>query len=210
MKRRREAGWWTAGVLAVVTMGSLLIGCAVSNTYIPPTPIDSTEPYVVTVDKSFDETWTALIDHVSGSFFAVETYEKASGFITLSFGVSKPEQFIDCGEIDYRSHNKAENFTGPYAAFWAMRHPRVRLSGAMNIRVKSLAEEKTLVRVNARYIFDRWTFDSGTEDTQIFTMKITGKDWSTGQTLPPIAEKRTCRPTYVAEQMILTAVSTPE
>jgi len=70
----------------------------------------------------------------------------------------------------------------------------VRLVLTMNVLVRALDEERTAVRVHARYTFGGWTFETG----HIHSRKIL-----------PDGEKATritCYPTHEAEGIILEAV----
>jgi hypothetical protein len=119
--------------------------------------------------------------------------------MTLTFGASDPAQFIDCGTFT----GATSSGTGSRSFVkYLSQEFGATLAGRMNVFVKRIDHERTLVRVSARYIFTMperkigrmpsitWTFDSGGEATQ-----------SAGSMV------RTCRPTYEAERAILIAVS---
>jgi uncharacterized protein YceK len=188
---------------AFATIGAALVlsGCASVGSYTPPSSLtgDDAKNEVV-VDKPFDATWASLIDYASSTFFAIDNFEKASGLITLSFGSSDPGRFIDCGQIVSQSGN----FNGPYTTYMATQL-RATLTGKMNLVVRQVDPNRTLVRANARYIFvappqaqvsgESWTFESGGQATVTVANPVSG-------TIPT----RTCRPTYAAEKAILDAV----
>jgi hypothetical protein len=184
---------------SAVCFALILSGCA-TNSYTPPSSLAKDEAkHEVMVNKSFDATWASLIDYASGTFFAIDNFEKASGLITLSFGAADPSHFIDCGQM------VAPIFQGSFATFMATEW-NATLTGRMNLVVRQVEPNKTLVRANARYIFvfpsqagirgNSWTFDSGSEATVKVHTAI-------GGTTPT----RTCRPSYAAERAILEAVS---
>jgi len=181
-----------------------LLGCA-TGTYTPPQAAAEPPQYERVVKKSFDDTWTSLIDYTSQAFFGIDRFEKASGLMTLNFGSSEPARFIDCGHM--KAQGAAQSIDMPYAKYVNDRFG-AKLDGKMNIVVRSLDPKRTLVRVNARYIFivpaqtlpqipsQTWTFDSGGEAT----IHVLGATAGTSPT-------RTCRPTYAAERAVLDAVS---
>jgi hypothetical protein len=74
----------------------LLIAACVPN-YTPPKHPTGTLQNEITIDKSFQEVWSAVIDHATSTFFGVDNFEKDSGLMTLSFGGRNPDRFIDCG-----------------------------------------------------------------------------------------------------------------
>ncbi|MGH2359949.1 MAG: hypothetical protein ACRDGM_05335 [bacterium] len=197
--------WLRHGCLAVLLNSVAgLFGCA-TGTYTPPQAAVQPPQYERVVNRSFDDTWSSLIDYTSQAFFGIDRFEKASGLMTLSFGSPEPERFIDCGHM--KAQAAAQSIDMPYARYVNERFGAT-LNGKMNIVVRSLDPKRTLVRVNARYIFivppqtqpqtpaQTWTFDSGGEATIRVAVATSG-------TIPT----RTCRPTYAAERAILDAVS---
>lgn len=179
-----------------------LLGC-VTATYFPPQGIQA--EYERVVNKPFDQAWSILIDHTTRTFFSIDRFEKDSGLMTLSFGVSEPWLYVDCG------HFKSEGLAGtiqidaPYARYLAERFG-AKLDGKMNLVVRAITDATTLIRISARYILtlpgtsatptQSWVFDSGKTAT-IDVYRAT----------PGIASARTCRPTYRAERSILEALS---
>lgn len=178
--------------LAVLVLLPVL-GC-VPN-YAPPTSPTGTIQNEITVDKSFQEVWSAVIDHATSTYFGVENFEKESGLITLSFGRRNPEQFIDCGWL--KTTNLA-NYDGTAVQALQIEALTTSLSGRVNIVVRPETPTRTRLRANARYVYQAerrqskptWTFESNTSDTQ-----------RVGKVMV------TCRATNVAEQDILKGVS---
>lgn len=148
-----------------------LLVCSVARRA-PPLhrPRPSPPQYERVVNKSFDDTWTSLIDYTSQALFGIDRFEKASGLMTLNFGSSEPARFIDCGQM--KAQAAAQSIDMPYAKYLNERFG-AKLDGKMNLVVRSVDPKRTLVRVNARYIFiapaqtqpqtpaQTWTFDSG-------------------------------------------------
>lgn len=190
----------------ILTLGTfvLVTGCA-TGTYVPPDFSSQPSQYERIVNKPFDATWASLVDYASQAFFGIDNFEKASGLMTLNFGSSNPSKFIDCGRMTVKGGVNSADM--PYAKYLSQRFGAT-LKGRMNLVVRALQPNKTKVQVNARYVFTLpanqqigtpqqvWSFDSGGKDT----INIAGATRGTIST-------RTCRPTYVAEQAILDAVS---
>ncbi len=143
-----------------------LVACAnfMNPTYTRPPANNKTMLNEVTIDKGFDEVWSALIEYSSKSFFSIKNFEKQSGLLTLFFGAGDPTKFVDCGEIN----SPGINFVGPYLN--AIQNTgSAELEGVMNIFVKPLDSGHTSVTVNARYISNvkdgslprqTWSFDT--------------------------------------------------
>ncbi len=155
--------------------------------------------YSETINKNFDDTWTAVIDFVSTSSFSIDNFEKDSGLITLSFGASNPGRYIDCG-----SFNSSGTFVfdGSYVDYIdGASMQGSTLTGKMNISIRSVSDRNTNVRVNARYIWiagintptsNTFNFDTGGSATIFVSNPTTG-------TIPT----RTCLPTYYAESSVI-------
>lgn len=182
-----------------------------SATYAPPSIAGDSNPvWERELSLPFDKVWEALIDHASGTFFAIENFEKESGLLTLSFGASDIGRFVDGGQwiSTWRSASgQPGHFEGNYATFLEQ-YRNASLSGSMNIFVKKLADRRTLVKVRARYVVtsitrypdgfstsDTWSFDTGGSDAVVV------KNPSRG-----IGPERVMRPTHAAELSILNAV----
>lgn len=171
------------------------------TSYTPPKQTEL-KLYERVLNKSFDETWTSIIEYSAGAFFRIKNFEKSSGLITLSFGSGEPWKYVDCGYA-----NIDEDFEPVLYAKYLSKKYDGNLDGEMNIIAKSLDTNKTMVRVNARYIFTvkvpfindkyveyqkyEWVFDSGNQSIVIVS---------------PPDETRTCMPSYLAEKSILNAV----
>jgi hypothetical protein len=183
--------------------------------YTPPLLASDSEAWVRTVDRPFDEVWTALVDHISGTFFSIENFEKESGLLTLSFGAKQIGQFVDGGHWVYdRTGGVAPDmkpypeihFDGNYADYLEQ-HFSAELQGSMNLFISVVDSETTRVKVRARYVVSvrelvrmqvvttTWIFDSGGWDETAVTNPSAGT---------PIT--RTMRPTHVAERSILDAI----
>jgi hypothetical protein len=175
-----------ACVAGLVVLG----GCAVF-TYVPPAPLAAIEN-TRAIDASYDETWTALVNYVSGGFFGIKTFEKASGLLTLSFGGANPSKFVDCGTWKPPLGGEER---------YVDRDLDFVLDGQMNLFVEPLGPRRTQVRVTTRYVLrdnsrNVYEFTSNTSAT------INVRNPAEG-TIPT----RTCRSTHAAEKQILNGIS---
>lgn len=179
-----------------------IYSCASYN-YLAPAQYDDIQLSKV-INKDFDDTWSSIIDYSSTSFFGIDTFEKSSGLITLTFGTQNPELYADCGDFSasYWTGILDEGqvtFEGNYME-WIARNG-ANLSGRMNITAKSLNEQETQIRVNAGYLITypteqgthTWNFSTGGGNTSMFM--------SQGRRV-----ERTCVSTGVAEKLILEAI----
>ncbi|WP_319543175.1 hypothetical protein [uncultured Pseudodesulfovibrio sp.] len=174
--------------------------------YTPPNTNFERSAWAVTMDKPFDEVWTALIKHAVTRFFVINTHEKDSGLITLDFGSIDPGKFITGGK--WKASDLKSSYEGDYVDFLTSYYGG-RLSGKMNIVVSSLDEKTTQVQVSARYFFEttafphahvqsmRWAFDTGTCGT------ATGYE---GMKIKDNNIIRTICPTHKAEESIIKAI----
>lgn len=171
----------------------IFLGCAPIYTA-PNLPTGAPQNELV-LERSFDDVWTALVEHVGSTFFAIDSFGKDSGLMTLTFGSSNVSQFIDCGWL--KTQNLA-NFDGPAIMALEREARSTSFTGRMNIVVKRESPTSTRIRVNARYVYQAigqkfaptWTFDSNGSATQRVGVTYV-----------------TCRPTNAAEREVLMGVS---
>ena len=81
-------------------------------------------------------------------------------------------------------------FDGPYAEFLSEYGSDLRVR--VNVLVRPVDEQHTRLRVHARYVFGSYTFESNSRQTR--RALIFGK-----------VEDRTCRPTHLAESVLIGA-----
>lgn len=68
--------------------------CVKYPTYSPPIQLNyRSEDSTLTVNRGFEEAWTALIQYSAAIFFAIKNFEKDSGLLTLAFGSGNPIEF---------------------------------------------------------------------------------------------------------------------
>ena len=185
----------TGGVSAILI--TIFSGCAARHTYTPPDARSARQGVDEVVIKSpFDQAWLDLISHLADSFFAIDTYEKESGLLTLSWSASaeSAHEYIDCGHIDehYPLDTGDHGWEGPFAV-WYARSKGVDLSSRMNIFVRPVDESTTSVKVRALYSFGPWEFSTG--EAASVMVSVRGRQ-----------EARTCQPTFAAEGFVLAGV----
>jgi len=147
-----------------------------------------------TINRCFDEVWTALIEYAASTFFAINNFEKESGLLTLRFGAGNPAEFIDCGYVESATTAYKGSLIGGL-----QQSGYADLDGSMNIFVKPISDKATQVKVNARYVFKGndgvttqiWSFDTGDHDSKRFSA---------------VQQPITCSPTYKAERTILEGI----
>ena len=177
-----------------------LAGC-MQATYTRPSHVGSPDQYSVIVSKPFDIVWKELIQYSAGTFFSIDNFEKDSGLITLTFGASKPQEFVTGG---YWEASGSKAYKGDYVGF-LNKYWNASLNGKMNIVVTERGPHQTQVTVRARYVFtlpstgrspgSTWSFDTGSCDTIVVSGAVAG-----------IAPERTVCPTYRAERAIIMSV----
>jgi hypothetical protein len=183
-------------VLVVISLIGMA-GCAVEFT--PPTH-QNRPRYEVTYRATFNEVWDKLIEYSSQTFYGLDTINRDSGLITLSFSVENVGMVADCGMVT------EGGLTMPALDYLAMDTPGIvdllEFSGRINILVQDVSPDLTAVRVTARYVIQYdvpragihavWSFSSGGRDTET----------AFGQNV-------TCQPTYVVETSILHDLGLP-
>jgi hypothetical protein len=144
----------------------ILAGCAGRIDYVPPRPPGLGANSVV-IDQPRDAVWARLVPALSREFFVINTIERASGLINVSYS-GDPSRYIDCGTVNsFVSNARGERnysvaIASPHANYetmengqlFAIEH-RMRLEGRVNIVVEELSPRQTRVSANARYIATR-------------------------------------------------------
>lgn len=174
----------TTCVMALTFLGA----CATTAEYAPPGPLPAVEN-VRTIEAGFDETWTALVNYVSSSFFGIRSFEKASGLLTLSFGTTDIPRFVECG-----------TWEGDGPQRYIERDLGFTLDGQMNLFVEPQGPSRTQVRVTTRYVLrdhSRNVYEFTSNSSATVTIRN-----PTAGTIPT----RTCRSTHAAEKQIITGI----
>ncbi len=149
-------------------------GCVPQFT--PPTATKKSDDMTVVVKGDYKEVWQVLIDYVGGTYFMIDNVQKDSGIISLTFGASDEERFIDCGKVKF--HNMAYDLDGPFVTEVKKGPSTRRLEGKTNIIVREIEPGKIRVKAKSRYVYQysevgvpqvwTWAFDTDTTSTQAF------------------------------------------
>ena len=186
-----------AGIVVMVTNIMMLIGCS-KVTYSPPGKLEpEMAEFAKVVSQPFEETWQKLVSHVLQERYMIDTYDKASGSMTFSFGHFKPSRFVDCGVFIRGSSSYP---------FLDLPHARRELEVQMYVRLDRNTAGETRIIAQAVYniyyrsywyfkgvemVAAQWEFETGGSDEQF------------------VGESRLveCRSTYAAERGVIEAVS---
>ncbi|HET6419199.1 MAG TPA: hypothetical protein VFG19_03525 [Geobacteraceae bacterium] len=173
--------------------GSVLIyGCAAQGVsridYKAPTPVKVNNE--ITVNKPCAQVWDKLVNQLSKSFYIVNSIDKASRTINLSFRTNRPSEYADCGSTHrtYVQGYKIETYdfetAGPSEFKVATpKQPDKNYSYYVNINRNTMLEGRavvniapserdsssTVITVNTRYI---WTLKV---NGQVFAEHFLGK-----------------------------------
>ncbi len=201
---------------STLVMTVLLFSCAVEKEiltenvgkYVPPNTDDTNFKNSVITNKSFDETWTSVIDFVNDSFFKIENLEKDSGLVTLSFGSKETENFIDCGEFEYTLFFTGEEFKGSYIDY-AKSGLLAILEAKMNINIQKIDNESTKISIKTNYTYST-QHALGYYDPKLNqTYSFESGGYQTIDVINPIKGSiptRTCKSTNFAETAIFNAI----
>jgi hypothetical protein len=133
--------------------------------YTPPATALPTGAGTRDYPASFDKTWKAVVAHLSDTAFVIDTIDKASGLIAISFSLPDAREDVDCGSVtswvknlrgrrDYQfnaaSPNETYEFNDGGTLVSAERHFEV--SGKINIFVTEQSPASTRVKVMVRYV----------------------------------------------------------
>ena len=81
---------------SIVVLG-LLAACSGKEEYVPPVT-SSIPANSRVIDLPKDQVWASLIPKMSATFFVINTIDKASGLISVSYS-GDPMTYIDCGSV---------------------------------------------------------------------------------------------------------------
>lgn len=88
---------------------ALLTACATSTLdYVGPA--QTTKQNSTVVDRDRDAVWAEAVPRLGKQFFALNTIDKASGLINLSYS-GDPERYVDCGRFRFRTRVPDERRT---------------------------------------------------------------------------------------------------
>ncbi|WP_145143077.1 hypothetical protein [Roseomonas gilardii] len=145
---------------------AVLTACGGQVNYTPPTTTVAAQNSR-TVSASRDQVWNKLVPALSSQFFVINTIDRSSGLINVSYG-GDPEKYVDCGRIrSYVKNLRGErtyDFPGAQAqATYEMMNDNglfvfnrsMKLEGRVNIVVQDIGPQQTLVTASTRYVVTR-------------------------------------------------------
>lgn len=115
--------------------------------------------------RSFDDSWSAMVDYVSQHGMVIDRLDKESGLVIITFSLSNPRDALDCGSVsswvknlrgrrDYHfdgaspieHYERVEN--GTLIGTWR----KLTVDGKLNIFLSRRSANETGIRVTARYV----------------------------------------------------------
>jgi hypothetical protein len=150
-------------VIAVCAVG--LAGCVSGGiNYTGPQSHVVPNSNSITIAKSRDEVWSKAIPHLGKEFFVINTMDKSSGLINLSYS-GNPEKYVDCGQLHFdvtnargaraydlagSSHDQSYEFVANQRLFSA--HRKMSLDGRVNLVFEQVDASHTRVTASTRYV----------------------------------------------------------
>jgi hypothetical protein len=189
--------------LSVLLASSFVFACGASKSNYTAPPRNPPDQTNVSLEEKYSVVWKELIQLSSESSFSIDNYDKKSGLITLGLSV-EPDRFVDCGTIKTSGALVARPFDGSLIGYMERgREAKMTLDGQVRITVGKTERDQTTVSVNTNYEVAAetvsgtevvtWKFSTGGADT--VTLRGSGR---------PV--ERTCRPTHVAEQIVIEGI----
>ena len=176
--------------------------------YVPPNIDDTNFKNSVITNKNFDEIWTSVTDFVNDSFFKIENLDKDSGLLTLSFGSTDAENFIDCGDFEYTLFFTGEEFKGSYIDY-VKSGLLAALEAKMNINIQKIDNKSTKISIITNYTFST-QHALGYYDPELNqTYSFESGGYQTINVINPISGSiptRTCKSTDFAENTIFNVI----
>lgn len=147
----------------------LLAACAGKMQYIPPTVNPTTQNFLA-LDNSKEDIWKTIIPALGKSFFVINTLDKSSGIINISYS-GDPERYVDCGRINSYVRNARGERTYDFPASRAqqsyevmdMEHGgglifvdrKMNLEGRINIIIEEGSPVTSRITVNTKYVLTK-------------------------------------------------------
>jgi hypothetical protein len=66
------------------------------QTYTPP-ELDRSFTNTVVLNQNFQDTWNQIISNLAKTYFVINNVEKDSRIMNVSFSVTEPQKYVDCG-----------------------------------------------------------------------------------------------------------------
>src|SRR5262245_1700641 len=87
------------GTIFVMIPCVFLVGCSGHTDYFPPPPGPPAHlPTSVVLNVSREKAWQTVVPALGKRFFVINTLDKSSGIINLSYS-GDPELYVNCGQL---------------------------------------------------------------------------------------------------------------
>ena len=191
-----------------VGLALLVAACAQPVANVKPAPAEYSIPtesgesrYSRTFNKSYDDVWYSVIDHVPSVFDLVFTEVYKVGVIVRHGWIRNISKYVNC-----RRSNKLGD-KGNYADY-LKHHAQANLHVETNFYVQEIAENKTYLRVLTQYLLTaRFRDDHGTQDLTLVKWDFNSGEFHEidppGRALGAVR----CQPTHAFEESFLDAAS---
>ncbi|WP_138922475.1 hypothetical protein [Hylemonella gracilis] len=143
----------------------MLAACAGKLDYVRPQARPEASANVKIIDRPREAVWTSSIPELGKKIFGVNTIDKSSGLLNITY-TGNPEEFIDCGRITSYVSNARGERTYDFPAAKAQQSyeimeqggslvfvdRRMSLEGKINLIFEEAGPTSTRVTVNTRYV----------------------------------------------------------
>lgn len=152
--------------VAIVSLILLLLAsCASGKTkYSPPKIGDYDVITTKIVKKSYDRAWTGIVEEITTKSYSVDNIDKNSGYISITFSTTSPQQYLDCGlynvkfknlrgsqDLTFNGADSSQRYTA-YDRGNMMPITRVAaLNGKISLFLKKENNKSSKLQVSAKY-----------------------------------------------------------
>lgn len=156
-------------LLSVFVFLMLIAGCAGKLQYTPPTMVPTTQNSIK-IDKGKEDLWKSIIPALGKSFFVINTLDKSSGIINVSYS-GDPEKYVDCGRINSYLRNARGERTYNFPASRAQQsyevmdmdhgaglifvERKMNLEGRINIIIEEISTTTSQITINTKYVLTK-------------------------------------------------------
>lgn len=188
--------------------------------YIKPEPMSDISNKKI-INKSFNKTWSKLVEKISETAYTINNMNKESGFINIKYSIDTPTTYVDCGRFkgfykNAKIDDKYEFFGAQsYMDYYVFSKPNdtfryersTKLEGITNLYFKRVSKTKTELKVNNKYFLKVFTniyyMDNNYRwRTRPSNYKVEFSTMNSGQA-PSNASALTCSPNGRLEQFFL-------
>jgi len=197
-----------------------LTGCLSGGiNYTQPQAYKTTGDNTVVIAKNRDAVWSEAIPRLGKEFFVINTMDKSSGLINLSYS-GEPQKYIDCGRIhsevtnarghriyDFSGASPSENYEFLLNNNLFSAHRKMSLDGRVNLIFEQLDGSHTRVTASTRYVVTK-DFEYLLAGAQVPGHSRDSIAFNTGYsaTFPGNGNQSACTATGALEKQILSLI----